>query len=157
MDRLDALAVAAFATGRALAAGRTLATGFAFGRGRAGLDSLTAVGLRALLTERFRAVGRFDARACPELRRRARGAGFRAFLADFAAARRFGAVRFRLDVFLAAARLRPAAFRPPLFFLPVCPERRRGARVAFRLAMGRPFAGYLCAGYRPPSYLDSFR
>ena len=102
------------------------------------MDALTTGRLRALLTRRFRAAGRFAVRA--------RGGGFRAFLAGLAAARRFGAVRFRPAAFLDAARRRPVAFRPPLFFLPACPGRRRRARVAFRLAMGRPLP-----------YLDSYR
>src|SRR6187402_66702 len=97
IDRFGALTAAAFTTGRGFATGRALATG----RGRAG-----RAGLDSLATGRFRAAGRFATRA--------RGAGFLAFLADFAATRRFGAVRFRLAAFLDAARLRPAAFRPPV-------------------------------------------
>jgi hypothetical protein len=139
IDRFDALTAAAFAAGRGFATGRRVATGLAFGRGRTGLETLTTGRFCALLTGRFRAVGRFAARA--------RGTGFLAFLADLTATRRFGAVRFRPVVFLDVARPRPAAFRPPLFFLPACPGRRRRARVAFRLAMGRPFAGLpTCAG-----------
>jgi hypothetical protein len=123
IDRFGGFTAAAFTAGRGFAT--------AFGRGRTGLETLTTGRFRAVLTGRFRAAGRFAARA--------RGAGFRAFLADFAATRRFGAARFRPAGFLDAARLRPAAFRPPVFFLPACPGRRRRARVAFRLAMGRPF------------------
>ena len=124
MERFVALTGAALAVTAALATGRGLAAGR-----RAGLAALSAARLRAVATGRLRRTGRFAAR----------GAGFRAFLADFAAGRRFGAVRFRLAAFFDAARLRPAAFRAPVFFLPACPGRRRRARVAFRLAMGRPF------------------
>jgi hypothetical protein len=60
------------------------------------------------------------------------------FLVFLAAVRRFGAVRFRLTAFF-AVRARPAAFlAAPVFF---APERRCGARAAFRLAIDRPFAG----------------
>ena len=122
MDRFGALTGAALDVTAVFAAGRVFAAVFAFGRG-AGLDALAA--------GRLRRTGRFLARAW--------GAGFRAFLADFAATRRLGAVRFRPAAFFDAARVRPAAFRAPVFFLPACPGRRRRARVAFRLAMGRPF------------------
>jgi hypothetical protein len=98
-------------------------TAFAFARGRAGLDALTearvlgVVGLAAL----------------------ARAAGFFDFLTVFAAGLRLVAGRLRAAVFFTPVRPRPAALRAPLVFLLACPDRRRGARVAFRLAMGRPF------------------
>jgi hypothetical protein len=91
--------------------------------------------------------GRFRADVCAA---RARAAGFRAFLATFAATRRLDALCLRLAaflaVFLAAAWRRFATFRAPPFRLPACLERGRAVRAAFRLAMARPF-----------SYLDCFR
>jgi hypothetical protein len=132
--------------GRLLAAGaaerpttfRVAVTGLALAaaRARAGLVAFTAARARA----GFVAFTAGRLRAVVRLATRARAAGFRVFLEVFAALP-LDAVRFRLAVFLAAARLRPAAFRPPLVFLPACPERRRGARAAFRLAMDRPFVG----------------
>ena len=148
MDRFGALTAAALAltaaalavTAAALAVTAVFATGRGFAAGRrAGLATLSPARFRAVAAGRLRRTGRLAPRGCPELRRSARGAGFRAFLADFAATRRLGAFRFRLADFFDAARLRPAAFRAPVFFLPACPGRRRRARVAFRLAMGRPF------------------
>jgi hypothetical protein len=65
---------------------------------------------------------------------RALALAFTAFLAVFFAALALGAARFRLAVFLAVARPRPAAFRAPAF-LPAFDELRREARAAFRLAM----------------------
>jgi hypothetical protein len=65
--------------------------------------------------------------------------GFRAFLALFAAGRAFDAVRFRRAAFFAVRPRADALRAPPVFF--ACPERRRGARAAFRLAMARPFLG----------------
>ena len=90
-------------------------------------------GLAALATGRLRAVPRGAVARGAGLRE-----GFAVFFAVFFAARRLG-VAFRAAVFRVAPRLRTAALRPPLVFLPAC-------RTAFRLAIGRPFQS--CSGGR---------
>jgi hypothetical protein len=91
---------------------------------------------------------------------RGRVAGLTELLERFAAALGLGADRFG-RAFFEETRFFAAAFRPPLAFLPACPERRGGAffearlgvRAAFRLAMARPFA----VDAEGVPYLDSFR
>ena len=92
---------------------------------------------------------------------RGRGAGLAALLERFAAALGLGAGRFGRAFFFEEAFFFAAAFRPPLAFLPACPDRRGGAffearlgvRAAFRLAMARPFV----VDAEGVPYLDSFR
>jgi len=90
------------------------------------LGGAVLAGLAALTAGRLRAVARGAA---------ARAAGLRdcfaVFFAVFFAARRLDDA-FRAAAFRVAPRLRAAAVRPPLVFLPAC-------RPAFRLAIGRPF------------------
>jgi hypothetical protein len=111
-----------------------------------GVLACARAGFAAVAAVRFRVAAR---RAALVARAGVRLAGFVFFvlLALLAAVRRFGAVRFRLTAFF-AVRAGPVAFlAAPVFF---APERRCGARAAFRLAIDRPFAGIA-------SYLDCFR
>ena len=92
---------------------------------------------------------------------RGRGAGLADFLERLAMALGLGAGRFGRAFFFEEAFFFAAAFRPPLAFLPACPDRRGGAffearlvvRAAFRLAMARPFV----VDAEGVPYLDSFR
>ena len=92
---------------------------------------------------------------------RGRVAGLADFLERFATALGLWAGRFGRAFFFEETRFFAAAFRPPLAFLPACPDRRGGAffearlgvRAAFRLAMGRPFV----VDSEGVPYLDSFR
>jgi len=127
--------------------GRLAAAGAAFERTT---TFRVAFAVLALATERGRAC--FDALTAGRLRADVRRAlwaraGFFNFLAVFAAARLFGAVRLRVAAFRAAVRLRPAVFRRLAFLAPAfltdTAGRRRVARAAFRLAIRGPFRGLL--------------